>query len=127
LLEEKGKMEAKRIYDNIDNDFMNWLSQYLDINSEVSSNDECSAQDKKNIKLLTALYDLLDEYAKNQGINPIVDGEGSHYLLHYNDNLYDVGYEINRNSGIYAFSSYDNIPSAIISWEDMQKLERSKK
>ncbi|HPE14994.1 MAG TPA: hypothetical protein PLT65_04085 [Bacilli bacterium] len=120
-------MEAKRIYDNIDNDFMNWLSQYLDINSEVSSNDECSAQDKKNIKLLTALYDLLDEYAKNQGINPIVDGEGSHYLLHYNDNLYDVGYEINRNSGIYAFSSYDNIPSAIISWEDMQKLERSKK
>ena len=98
--EYKKKQEFKKEM-HLSTDYIDWIEKFTKENtifatdSYLYDEDAVSEEEKENIFLLEALFEVITEYADNNYINP----EKKDYEIDYYIKHNDIGYQIGMNYG----------------------------
>ena len=109
---EELQKRAREKYDFKENmifstDYIDWLESFTDEHGSFSTETfldnprELSQIDKKNIRLLEALYEVTDEYADNNFITPTFTDFGNFYSIKHNDVGYFIGFDSGQETIFY--------------------------
>ena len=87
--------------------YIEWLEQFTEKHKSFSTDsfiyDENSLtkEEKDNVELIEALYEIIDEYADNNYIKPKTTDFGNYYTIGYNNNSYIIGVDGGQGTSFY--------------------------
>ena len=102
--EEKNKFKDTLAYST---NYIDWLEKFTDVHGSFATDsflyvpEVLSEEDKKNVALLEALYEVADEYADDNFIEATPTDFGNFYSIKHNGIGYFIGFDGGQGASFY--------------------------